>query len=116
MFKHASRQLTTSIRTNINTIGIVGGGQMGMGIGITTALYAKKKVIVMDNSQTALDKSISFASSWLNGQVKKSKISEQDANIAISNISGVTELQSFENVDFVIEAVTENEQVKQKVF
>lgn len=116
MLKHATRRFTTDIRTNIKTIGVVGGGQMGMGIAITGSLYAKKKIVVMDNNQDALNKSLSFAKSWFNGQVKKSKLSENDANIALSNISGTIDIKSFETVDFVIEAVTENENVKKSVF
>lgn len=89
---------------------------MGMGIAITGALYANKKILVMDNNSAALDKSMSFAQSWFNGQVKKSKLSESDANTAMSQISGTTELDRFAEVDYVIEAVTENETVKQSVF
>ena len=63
-----------------------------------------------------LDKSLSFAKSWFNGQVKKQKLSENDANTAISRIDGTTDINKFVEVDYVIEAVTENETVKQKVF
>ena len=52
MLKLTTRKFSTSIRNSINTIGVVGGGQMGMGIAITSALHANKNVIVMDNDQT----------------------------------------------------------------
>lgn len=116
MLKHTTRRLSTSICNTINTIGVVGGGQMGMGIAITAALHANKNVIVMDNNQIALDKSISFAKSWFNGQVKKDKLSENDANSAISRIDGTIDIAKFVEVDYVIEAVTENETVKRSVF
>merc|ERR1712154_305765 len=87
-----------------------------MGIAITGALHAGKQVIVMDNNQNALDKSMAFARCWFNGQVQKSKLAENAADSAMSNIKGTVDLDAFETVDFVIEAVTENEEVKRKVF
>ena len=47
---------------------------MGMGIAITGALRANKKMVVMDSNGAALDQSMTFAQKWLNGQVAKSKL------------------------------------------
>merc|ERR1719347_358250 len=111
-----ARRFSSSIRSAIDTIGVVGGGQMGMGIAITGALRANKKMIVMDSNSAALDKSMSFAQKWLNGQAAKSKLTQDEADKAMANISGTNEMDKMSTVDFVIEAVTENESVKQSIF
>mmetsp|Transcript_56492 Transcript_56492/g.94055 ORF Transcript_56492/g.94055 Transcript_56492/m.94055 type:complete len:312 (+) Transcript_56492:27-962(+) len=117
LWKQCSRRFTNAaVRSNVSTIGVVGGGQMGMGIAITSALYANKQVLVMDSNQAALDKSMSFAQTWFDGQVKRSKVSDTEATKALGNIRGTTELQQFVEADYVIEAVTENEAVKRSVF
>lgn len=89
---------------------------MGMGIAITGALRANKKIKVMDNNSAALDKSLSFAQKWLSGQVSKSKLTQTEADGAMANISGTTNIDELGAVDFVIEAVTENETVKKSIF
>jgi len=120
MFRHCARRFSASaaapVRSTIDTIGVVGGGQMGMGIAITGALRANKKMVVVDNNAAALDKSLAFAKSWLDGQAKKSKISPSDAETAFASIVGDTDMESLANVDFVIEAVTEHEDTKRGIF
>eukprot|EP00483_Globobulimina_turgida_P013041 UN13065 len=116
MLKQSVRRFSDSVRSNIRTIGVVGGGQMGMGIAITGALYSKKNIIVMDNNKYALDKSLSFAQSWFTDRVNKSKLTQDEATRAMSHIDGCTDLDTFKTVDFVIEAVTENEMIKKDIF
>jgi len=117
MFLHCARRFSAApIRTAIDTIGVVGGGQMGMGIAITGALRANKKMVVVDNSAAALDKSLTFAKSWLDNQAKKSKITPSEAESAFASILTDTDINCLSNVDFVIEAVTEHEDTKRGIF
>ena len=78
---------------------------MGMGIAITGALRANKKMMVMDSNGAALDQSMSFAQKWLNGQVAKSKLTQSEADHAMANISGTNEIERMDAVDFVIEVL-----------
>lgn len=110
------RRFGAAVRSSIDTIGVVGGGQMGMGIAITGALRANKKMVVMDSNAGALDKSLSFAQKWLNGQAAKSKLTQNEADSAMANIFGTNDMERMKEVDLVIEAVTENENVKQSIF
>ena len=89
---------------------------MGMGIGMTAALYGKKNVIIMDTNSDGLNKSFDFAKKWFNNQVKKDKITQDESNDTISRISITDSVDSLKACDFVIEAATENESIKKSIF
>ncbi len=110
------RHFTSGPRMTVDTLGVAGAGQMGMGIAMTASLYGKKNVLIMDNNQEGLDKSYAFAKSWFGKQVEKKKLSSEESKEALSRITPTLDLGTFERVDFVIEAITENEGVKKVMF
>jgi 3-hydroxybutyryl-CoA dehydrogenase len=99
----------------IETIGIIGAGQMGNGIAHVAAV-AGYTVKLVDVSQESLDKAIATITKNLNRQVKKEKITQADLDTAMGNIECSTEMSILSNADLVIEAATENEAVKKAIF
>ena len=100
---------------DIQTIGIVGAGQMGNGIAHVMAL-AGYDVKMTDVSQEALDKAMSLIEKNLARQVGRGKVAEEDMTAALNRIATTTTLTDLGQSDLIIEAATERETVKQAIF
>jgi 3-hydroxyacyl-CoA dehydrogenase len=94
---------------------IIGGGTMGGGIAQVVS-YSGLPVIIKDINQEAVDKGIEAAREVYASRVKKGKMTESEMNQKMALISGTTTYEGFEDVDIVIEAVTENMKIKKQVF
>ncbi|MBU2960982.1 3-hydroxybutyryl-CoA dehydrogenase [Citreicella sp. C3M06] len=99
----------------INTIGVIGAGQMGNGIAHVMAL-AGYEVRLSDISQDALDKAIALIGKNLDRQVSREKITAEERDAAMGRIRATLDLAEIGATDLVIEAATEQESVKQKIF
>ncbi|MCO6498947.1 MAG: 3-hydroxybutyryl-CoA dehydrogenase [Vicingus serpentipes] len=100
----------------MNKVAVIGAGTMGNGIAHTFA-QSGIKVNLIDISQEALDKAIATISKNLDRMVAKEKISEADKTNTIGNITTHTELvRGVEDVELVVEAATENVDLKLKIF
>jgi len=99
----------------IKKIGVIGAGQMGSGIAHVAALNGRN-VHLLDVDQSLLEESKINIERNLARQVSRGKIAEKDAEAALSRISLGTEYGDFSSCDLVIEAATENEAVKCKIF
>lgn len=99
----------------IKTIGVVGLGQMGSGIAQVSAASGRS-VVVNDIEKRFIDRGVDTIRNSLNRMQKKGKITEEQSEEILSKIEGSTDLQALERADFVVEAVTEDEEIKQKVF
>tara|TARA_B110000014_G_C20099050_1_gene576547 strand:- start:801 stop:1673 length:873 start_codon:yes stop_codon:yes gene_type:complete len=95
-------------------IGIIGAGQMGSGIAQVSSL-ASFEVNLIDVSDILLQKALNKINSNMERQVKKSFIEEEDRLAALGRITVSTEMDFISNCDLVIEAATEQEQVKIKI-
>lgn len=100
---------------DIQSIGIVGAGQMGNGIAHVMAL-AGYDVLVTDVSPEALQKAMETIEGNLGRQVGRGKVSEADANAAMARIKTTQTLTDLGQSDLIIEAATERETVKQAIF
>jgi len=100
---------------NIQTIGIVGAGQMGNGIAHVMAL-AGYDVLLTDVSAEALKSALELVEGNMSRQVGRGKISETDMTTAMARISTTQTLTDLGQSDLVIEAATERETVKQAIF
>jgi 3-hydroxybutyryl-CoA dehydrogenase len=100
---------------DIQSIGIVGAGQMGNGIAHVMAL-AGYDVLMTDISQDALDAAVALISRNLDRQVSREKISQSDKDAAMARIKVTPTLTDLGPCDLIIEAATERETVKQKIF
>jgi 3-hydroxybutyryl-CoA dehydrogenase len=99
----------------IQKIGVIGAGQMGSGIAHVCALNGFD-VSLMDVNPEALKKARDVIRHNLERQASKGKISEADVAAALGRIQTSTEYRSFADCDLVIEAATENEDVKREIF
>ena len=100
----------------INKVAVIGAGTMGNGI---AHVFAMKdyQVTLIDISAEALDRAIQTITKNLDRMVRKEKINEDQKNRTLSNIKTQTELKSgVADADLVIEAATENESIKLKIF
>ncbi|OAN78430.1 3-hydroxybutyryl-CoA dehydrogenase [Sulfitobacter sp. EhC04] len=100
---------------DIQTIGIVGAGQMGNGIAHVMAL-AGYDVKLTDVSEDALRAAIEIIDGNLERQVNREKISAGDKAAAMARIQTTTTLTDLGKSDLIIEAATERETVKQAIF
>ncbi len=100
---------------NLKTIGIVGAGQMGAGIAHVCAL-AGYHVLLSDVSEERLAASREMLEQSLGRKVAKDAISQADADAALGRVKAAVGLDHLAKADLVIEAVTEDEQVKRAIF
>ncbi len=99
----------------IKTIGVIGAGQMGSGIAHVAA-FAGYDVRLSDISEDALKRAVANIGKNLDRQVSKGKATQADKDAAMARISTVTELAGLKGCDIVVEAATENEDVKRGIF
>ncbi len=99
----------------IKTIGVIGAGQMGSGIAHVASL-AGYDVLLQDLNAVQLEKAVDTIGGNMGRQVARGKISEADRAGALARIKTGTELRFFDAADIVIEAATENEALKKKIF
>ncbi len=100
----------------MNTIAVIGAGTMGNGIAHVFA-QSGFQVKLVDISQASLDKGIATISKNLDRMVSKEIIGEKDKENTLSNISAYTNLKDgIQNTDLVIEAATENLEIKLQIF
>lgn len=103
---------------DIKTIGMMGGGVMGGGIGQTLAL-AGYKLVIRDLTDELLEKTrdgVIGGRFGLKGGVERGKLSQQQMDAALANFSFTTNVEALRSVDLIIEAVPENLELKRKVW
>ncbi|KAI1768098.1 3-hydroxyacyl-CoA dehydrogenase [Hypoxylon sp. FL1150] len=100
----------------VKRLGVLGAGQMGLGIALVAAQRAGVPVTLVDASKAALDKGIGFAEKLLSKDVSKSRITQEQADEARSKLLPTREIEELSKVDFVIEAVPEIPQLKFDIF
>ncbi len=98
----------------ISTIGVIGAGTMGNGIAQVSAA-AGFQVAMVDVSQGAVDRGIATIGTSLDRLVKKDKLSTQDSAAIRQRIRGTTEYADLAQAELVIEAATENLEIKRKI-
>jgi 3-hydroxybutyryl-CoA dehydrogenase len=98
----------------IETVGIIGAGTMGNGIAQICAA-AGLQVVMVDISDAAVQRGLASVGSSLDRLVKKEKMTEADKNAAIGRINATTDKAKLVACDLVIEAATENEDLKLKI-
>ena len=99
----------------IQTVGVVGAGQMGSGIAHVCAL-AGLDVLINDVAPDRIKASIATINGNMARQVSSEKISEADRQAALDRITAAPEVDSLAEADLVIESATENEEIKRQIF
>jgi 3-hydroxybutyryl-CoA dehydrogenase len=110
-----NRRKTKGEAMGIQTIGVIGAGQMGNGIAHVMAL-AGYDVLLNDISKDTLEAAVSSIEGNLARQVSRGKVSESDMSAAMKRIGTTLSLPDLGQTDLVIEAATERESVKQAIF
>lgn len=100
---------------NIQTIGIVGAGQMGRGIAQVAAMSGYQ-VQVYDVSAEGLKKGVEFIHAQLKKGVEKAKWDQVFVDKTMALIKTETDLTALKNCDLLIEAATENKTIKFDIF
>ncbi len=99
----------------IETVGVVGAGQMGNGIAHVLAV-AGYDVTLMDVDAQKLDAALARIGANLDRQVARGKLTDEGKLFALGRIQTTVTLQELGAKDLIIEAATEKEAVKQKIF
>ena len=99
---------------SITTVGIVGAGTMGNGIAQACAVSGIN-VVMVDIAQPAVDKGLATVGKSLDRLLQKEKISEADKAAALGRIKGSTSYDDLKGAQLVIEAATENHELKNKI-
>ena len=100
----------------IQTLGVVGSGQMGGGIAHVAALVAQRNVILTDIDQDLADRGKALIGKFLAKGVAKGKLDQAVADAALERIQPHGSMDPLAEADFVVEAATENEALKLKIF
>lgn len=100
---------------DIQTIMVIGAGQMGSGIA-QVAAQAGFKVIMNDLDEKALERSQQTIDKFLSRDVEKERMTAEEKEKALNNLTLSTSLEDGKTCDLVIEAVVENIDVKKEVF
>jgi len=99
----------------LRRVGVVGAGVMGTGIAFV-CVQAGLEVTLVDVEGERVERAMTAIDSLLSKKVAEGKISEGDKVRALRRLKGATQLEALRGVDFVIEAVTEDMEVKKRVF
>ena len=99
----------------VETVGVIGAGQMGAGIAQICAAIGKN-VVLCDIKQEFLDNGIGTITKNLTRSVSKERISQKDMDNTLGNVSTTLELHELHDRDIIIEAIVENIEIKKKLF
>ena len=99
----------------IKTVGVLGCGLMGAGIAQVSAA-AGYRTIVREVAQGAVDKGLGRIDKFLSGSVEKGKLTAEQRDKTLANLSGTTTFDDMAECDLIIEAIIENVEEKTKAF
>lgn len=103
-----------SVDTPIHTVGIIGAGTMGNGIAQACAV-AGIHVVMVDISDAAVAKGVATVAGSLDRLIKKEKMTAAEKDAALARIKGSTRYEDLASAQLVIEAATENFDLKVKI-
>ena len=99
----------------IKTVGVLGCGLMGAGIAQISAA-AGYKTIVREVEDSLIKKGLARIDKFLAGGVEKGKVTPQDKERTLANLSGTTKFEDLSACDIIVEAIIENVDEKAKTY
>jgi 3-hydroxybutyryl-CoA dehydrogenase len=99
----------------INSIGVIGAGQMGRGI-VQVAAQSGFDVVMLDINSDLVYAGLGFIQNLLAKAVDKGKMTEAKKTATLGHIKGTTSYADLAACDLVVEAATENKDLKRKIF
>ncbi|MFE8047395.1 3-hydroxybutyryl-CoA dehydrogenase [Brenneria goodwinii] len=112
---HISNSSTALNAAHIRSIGVIGAGQMGSGIAQVAAVSGFQ-VRLLDISEDAIKKGMDSIAKGLEKQVGLGKLPPEAKTAALAGIATGTDYDIFSDTDLVIEAASENENIKKAIF
>jgi 3-hydroxybutyryl-CoA dehydrogenase len=100
---------------NIETVGVIGAGQMGAGIA-EVAAQAGLNVFINDVAEERINAALATINGHLSRQVSKGQMDEAERKAILDRIHVARTLDKLGDCDLVVEAASENEEVKRKIF
>ena len=100
---------------SIEKIMVIGAGQMGGGIA-QVAAESGLQVVLNDIDAALIDKRLAFIDKTLSRNVEKGRLTEEEKLAALARLTASTDLSDATVVDFVVEAATENMEIKTQIF
>ncbi|KAH9927828.1 3-hydroxyacyl-CoA dehydrogenase [Fomitopsis serialis] len=108
-----------SVAHGIRRLGVLGAGQMGLGITYVSALHARVPVLLYDRSTSQIQNGLNLMDKLLAKDVSKGRLTPEQAKEARDRVTVVGQekgLKGMRDADMVIEAVSESLQLKQSIF
>jgi 3-hydroxybutyryl-CoA dehydrogenase len=99
----------------IKTVGVIGCGLMGSGI-VQVSAQAGFGTVVVEASPELLERGLGGLRRTLDGLIAKAKLDEAGKKQILDRITGATDFSAFKDCDLVIEAITENQSLKNETF
>jgi 3-hydroxybutyryl-CoA dehydrogenase len=99
----------------IKSVGVIGCGLMGSGI-VQVAAQAGFRTVVVEADQALLDRGLGGLGRTLDGLIAKAKLDGAGKQQILDRITGSTDFSAFKDCDLVIEAITENQALKNETF
>jgi 3-hydroxybutyryl-CoA dehydrogenase len=101
--------------SQIRKLGVIGAGQMGNGIAHVAA-QSGIEVVMLDVAEEALARAVATIAKNMDRQVQKGTLAAAEKDAALARIATHTDYAAFADCDLVIEAATEREDIKRKIF
>src|SRR3990167_384553 len=99
----------------IRNVGVIGCGLMGSGI-VQVSAQAGFPTTVVEANQALLDKGLGAIRKNLEALVAKAKLDEAGKQAILGRIRGALSFDAFKDCDLVVEAITENQPLKNETF
>ncbi len=99
----------------VKTFGVIGAGQMGNGIAQVAAMSGLD-VIMNDIKDEFIERGLATITKNLDRNVEKGKMADEEKNAVLGRIKTCVDLKTMVSADFVVEAATEHEPIKLKIF
>ena len=105
-----------ALARKVSKVGVLGAGLMASQFALLFLRRLEVPVVITDVSQERIDKGIEYITSELDKLVEKGRLSQDNRNRYVDNLSGSLDYAAFADCDWVIEAVFEELKIKQEVF
>jgi len=99
----------------VTRVGVIGAGQMGGGI-TQVAATAGLDVVLMDVKESSIEAALGLMRRLLDRQIKRGTLTEGERDAALARVTTATTMAALGDCDLVVEAATEDEQIKRKIF
>jgi len=99
----------------VQRIGVIGAGQMGGGVAHVAAVSGFD-VVLCDIEEATLHSALELMQRLLDRQINKGTMAEPERDAALGRIATTTSMSAFTDCDLVVEAATEDEGIKRKIF